>query len=243
MRVIRGRAPTLETDRAATSAMLEDAAETGEPAVRVWRPHRQVTFGRRDTNAANFAAARRAARDREFPAVERSVGGRAVAYTGRTLAFGVAITSANGRSGIEDRYETATATVLDTLRELGATVDPGEPPASYCPGSHSIRAVDGGKVAGLAQRVRTDLSLVSGHLVVTTADEPVIADVLEPVYDALDVAFDPESVGSVATAGGPADPTTVARALETAFVDGEWGDDERTVVPIENLEVELSKEI
>jgi len=236
MRVIRGRGSTLATDRAATRSMLSAAAETGDSAVRVWQPHRQVAFGRRDTNAAGYGEADRAARESDFPTVERSVGGRAVAYTGRTLAFAVAIATDDCRSGIEDRYRIATATVVDALRELGADVEPGEPPASYCPGSHSVRVVDGGKVAGLAQRVRTDVVLVSGCLAVDAADEPDLAGVLEPVYDALDVEFDPESVGSVASAGCPATPGDVARALETAVVEGEWGDGTRTVVPVETLE-------
>lgn len=236
MRVIRGRGSTLKADRAATRSLLATAADTGEPAVRVWQPPKQVAFGRRDTNADDFAAAEVAAREHDFPPVERSVGGRAVAYTGQTLAFAVAITSDDCRSGIEDRYRTATATVLDALRDLGADVEPGEPPASYCPGSHSIRVVDGGKVAGLAQRVRTDVVLVSGCVVVAAADEPEIGDVLAPVYDALDVDFDPESVGSVASAGGSATPSDVARRLETAFVDGEWGDGTRTVVSIHDLD-------
>ncbi|WP_430504029.1 lipoate--protein ligase family protein [Haloparvum sp. PAK95] len=236
MRVIRGRGPTLEADRGATSAMLATAAESGEPAVRVWQPPRQVAFGRRDTNAADYEGAVQAARDCGFSPVERSVGGRAVAYTGRTLAFAVAIMADDCRSGIEDRYRTATATVLDGLRELGADVEPGEPPASYCPGSHSIRVVDGGKVAGLAQRVRTDVVLVSGCLVVAAADEPEITEVLDPVYDALDVDFDPASVGSVAGAGGSATPSDAARTLEAAFVDGAWGDDTRRVVSVDDLD-------
>lgn len=236
MRVIRGRGATLEADRAATSSMLATAAESGEPAVRVWQPPMQVAFGRRDTNAAEYEGAAQAARERGFPPVERSVGGRAVAYTGRTLAFAVAITTDDCRSGIEDRYRTATATVLDALRELGADVEPGEPPASYCPGSHSIRVADGGKVAGLAQRVRTDVVLVSGCVVAAAADEPEIADVLDPVYDALDVDFDPASVGSVAGAGGSATPSDVARTLEAAFVDGAWGDGSRTVVSADDLD-------
>jgi len=236
MRVIRGRGSTLEADRAATSAMLATAAEAGEPAVRLWQPPKQVAFGRRDTNAADYAGAARAARAQSFPPVERSVGGRAVAYTGRTLAFAVAITTDDCRSGIEDRYRTATATVLNALRDLDADVEPGEPLASYCPGSHSIRVADGGKVAGLAQRVRTDVVLVSGCLVVAAADEPEIGDVLDPVYDALDVDFDPASVGSVAGAGGLATPSDVSRTLETAFVDGAWGDGTRTVVSIDDLD-------
>ncbi|MFD1526367.1 lipoate--protein ligase family protein, partial [Halolamina salina] len=52
------------------------------------------------------------------------------------------------------------------------------------------------------------------------ADREEIGDVLDPVYDALGVPFDPNSVGSVAAAGGSNDPKEVARALEDAIVDG-----------------------
>ena len=41
---------------------------------------------------------------------------------------------------------------------------------------------------------------------------------LDPVYGALSVPFDPASVGSVAASGGPADPERVARAVESALV-------------------------
>jgi len=37
--------------------------------------------------------------------------------------------------------------------------------------------------------------------------------VLDPVYDALGVPFDPDTVGSVSTAGGPDDPERVIDAL------------------------------
>lgn len=53
-------------------------------------------------------------------------------------------------------------------------------------------------------------------VIVTDRDE--IADVLAPVYEAIDVPFDPDSVGSVADAGGPASSDAVCDALEAAFV-------------------------
>jgi len=64
--------------------------------------------------------------------------------------------------------------------------------------------------------------MVSGVVVVT--DEPEIRDVLDPVYTALEVPFDPASVGSVAAAGGPTQPEPVARALEAAVLDGREGE-------------------
>ena len=47
-------------------------------------------------------------------------------------------------------------------------------------------------------------------------DADAIAAVLDPVYEALDVPFDPGSVGSVAAAGG--DPGRLREAIEDALV-------------------------
>lgn len=217
MRVLRGRAATLERDRERTAEMLARAGETGEAALRVWTPHRQVAFGRRDANADGFDAAVDAARERGFPPVERSVGGRAVAYAGSTLAVAHALPLDDPRTGVDARYATATARLRSALASLGVDAVAGEPPDSFCPGDHSLSVRGGGKVAGLAQRIRTDAALVAGCVVVR--DRAELADVLAAVYDALDVPFYPDSVGSVAAGVGPADPTSVRRAVERAFVE------------------------
>lgn len=194
--------------------MLARTAETGEPAVRVWIPHRQVAFGRRDAAAEGYDRAVAAARERGFEPVERRVGGRAVAHTGSTVAFASAVPLGDARTGIEARYRTATERVRGALADLGVDAEPGEPSASFCPGDHSLQA--GGKLAGVAQRVRSDVALVAGCLVV--ADREAFASVLAVVYDALDQPFDPAGVGSVAAAGGPSDPERVAGAVERALV-------------------------
>lgn len=224
MRVLRGRAADREVDRRATAGMLDRTGETGEPAVRVWAPHRQVAFGRRDARAEEFETAAAAAREAGFDAVERSVGGRAVAYTGTTtLAFALSTPIDDLRRGMEDRYDRVTASVRRALQDVGAPARRGEPDRSFCPGSHSLQCR--GKVAGVAQRVRADAALVSGVVVVD--DHGEIGTVLDPVYDALDVPFDPDSVGSVARAGGETDPEAVARAVERRLVDGRDADVER----------------
>ncbi|SEL22779.1 lipoate--protein ligase family protein [Haloferax larsenii] len=230
MRVIRGRGETPDTDRAVTAAMLDQTGATGEPAFRAWTPHRQIAFGRRDARADRYDDAVAAAESHGFPAIERSVGGRAVAYTGTTVAFAYAVPLDDARTGLDDRYEAATTAVVRALRSLGVHARRGEPPESYCPGEHSVQA--GGKLSGIAQRVRKSAALVSGVVVVTDRDE--IAAVLDPIYDALDIPFDPESVGSVGDAGGPADPDAVCRALEDAFV----GDAEREIEAADDLDVE-----
>ncbi|QRV16655.1 lipoate--protein ligase family protein [Haloterrigena salifodinae] len=222
MRVLRGRAATIETDREVSRRLLSTAAD-GEPAVRVWAPHRQVAFGRRDRRLEGYDRARERASDRGFPPVERDVGGRAVAYDGETaLAFARAEPVADFRRGTDDRYERATAAIEDALRSLEGSLDPvrGEPDDSFCPGTHSLSLPGANdeprKVVGIAQRVRQDAAVVAGIVLVANRDR--LAAVLESVYGALEVPFDPDTVGTVASAGGPSDPAVVRAALEDALI-------------------------
>lgn len=226
MRVIRGRAESPVADREVTRRLLREVGDRDVPSVRAWTPHRQLAFGRRDANEPAYDRARAEAEARDFPPVERSVGGRAVAYTGTTVAFAWLEPIDDARRGLSERYDAATARVVAAFRSVGVDAEAGEPPDSFCPGDHSVQArrvgsddPNGGfgKLAGIAQRVTKGAALVAGVVVVDDDDE--IRGVLTPVYDALGVPFDPDSVGSVADAGGPGDPETVARALEDAFVD------------------------
>ncbi|PSQ56748.1 lipoate--protein ligase [Halobacteriales archaeon SW_7_71_33] len=234
MLLVRDRAATVDADRAVNRRLLAVAAE-GRPAVRVARPHRQVAFGRRDTRSDGYGRARRAARERGYPPVERDVGGRAVAYTGSTLAF-LRAEPARNRGDIDERYDRATAAVRRALAGVGADLSAGEPPESFCPGSHSLQG-SGGKVVGLAQRVRRDAAVTAGIAVVR--DDAAVAEVLGPVYDALGVAFDPSTVGSVARAGGSDDPADVRRALEAALV----GERPTTTVDAATVEVDADADV
>jgi|GEM_PF-299031 len=231
MRVVRGRADTVEADRAVTEGIRERVATDREPAVRVWRPPRQVAFGRRDASEPGYDRARRAASERGFVPVEREVGGRAVAYTGSTVAFARVTPVSDARGGIQARYDAATADLRAALDALGVDAREGEPPESFCPGSHSLQVHGAGseggprKLAGLAQRVRSRVASVAGVLVVR--DHRAIGAVLDPIYDALGVPFDPASVGSVARAAGKgdpdrsvSDPDRVVSAVADALVDG-----------------------
>ncbi|MGM0398350.1 MAG: lipoate--protein ligase family protein [Halobacteriota archaeon] len=211
MRLVRGTAKTAETDRETSRRILEWVAEHEEPAIRAWQPPRHVAFGRRDANESGYDEAVRRARRHNYPAVERSVGGRAVAYTGTTVAFARYEPIEDGRAGIDDRYDRLTADVERALRAVGVETTRGEPPNSFCPGDHSLQ--DDGKIVGLAQRVTADAAITSGVLVLDDHEE--IATVIGDVYDALGVPFDPDSVGSVELAGG--DVEGVIPALETAL--------------------------
>ncbi len=217
MRVLRGRASTLSTDREATRAFVERVGETGEAGVRVWRPPKNVAFGRRDANRDGYQQARETATNRGYAVTERTVGGHAVAFTGATVAFALAEPVEDSRSGITERYERVTRLARAALATLGVDAEEGEPEGSFCPGTHSLSA--GGKVSGLAQRVHSDVAVTSGIVVVQDHEE--IAAVLEPIYDALDVPFERDSVGSIARAGGEGVPETVVDAFVEQLTDSD----------------------
>ncbi|MFB6163823.1 MAG: lipoate--protein ligase family protein [Haloarculaceae archaeon] len=219
MHVFRGRAGDVAADRSVTRRLVERAVG-GEPGVRVWRPHRQLAFGPRDRRCDGYERAREIAADRGFEPTERAVGGRAVAFTGRTVAFARVEPIEEGRRSLDERYAEARVDLREALARLGVDAERGEPDHSFCPGTQSLQ-VDGRKVAGLAQRVERHTATVAGIVVV--AEHEAIADVLEPVYDALDLDFDPETVGSVERAGGTADPVSVIQAIEDALVGDHLG--------------------
>lgn len=215
MRCYRGRLESIDADRQATAALLDRGAETGESIVRVWTPNRQLAFGRRDAQHDGYNEARRIAKSQGYPPIERSVGGRAVAYTGSVVAFAHVQPIDDIRSGMDDRYDDAVETVIAALERTGASIRPGEPDRSYCPGSHSIQGTGSvGKIAGIAQRVTAGAALVSGCVTVPAADQESIANVLSPIYEALSVPFSPASVGSVEAAGGTSDSKQVIQAVE-----------------------------
>jgi lipoate-protein ligase A len=135
-----------------------------------------------------------------------------VAFTSSTVAVVHADPDAD-RTAVGSRYARASERLRAALASLGVDAREGEPEDSFCPGTHSLQA--SGKLAGLAQRVRREVAVTAGIVIVS--DDEAIADVLGPVYDALGVPFDRESVGSVATAGGSADPAAVGDAIVDAF--------------------------
>lgn len=215
MRVLRGKPSESTLERDVGRAMLASVSANSESIVRVWCPPKSVIFGPRDTHADGYDQAREIVRDRGYDTQERSVGGRAVAYTGTTVAFARAEPVQDGRREITDRYDRTTTQLQKALHALGVTVEPGEPLGAFCPGSQSLSA--NGKIVGMAQRVRGEAALTAG--LVVTQDHNELARILNPTYDALDVEFDPTAIGSISRAGGQATPKTVLRTVERALAD------------------------
>lgn len=212
---LRGRAETAAADARITRDLLSWTAESAELGLRVWRPHRQVAFGRQDEQAPGFEAAAGAAREHGYEVMGREVGGHAVAYTGRTAAFVRTEPIEDIRSGLTDRYEAVTTAVQRACWRLGAPVQRGEPANTFCPGSHALSG--DGKLVGVAQRVTGEAALVAG--IVLIDDHDAVASVLEPVYEALDIPFEPSTVGSLARAGGRTAWSSVRGELEEVLAD------------------------
>lgn len=217
MRVIRGRGATVHRDREITNELTSDVAENDDPFLRVWQPHRQVVFGRRDSNHPEYHRARAIAEEHGFTPVERAVGGHAVCYTGTTVSFVRATPVDDPRSGIPQRYDRTIEQVDSALDRLGVAATRGEPDGSFCPGTHSLSLE--GKIVGIAQRVRKNVAIVGGIVVVH--DHRKIADVLAPIYDMLDISFERNTTGSIARAGGETDAQRVISVLEESLSSGE----------------------
>jgi len=213
MRVLSGRADTVAADHALTRSLLDAPVQ---PTVRVWRPARHVAFGPRDVRAAGYERAREVAWQRGYAVHERSTGGRAVAYTGTTICFAHVDTVADERVGLTDRYDRVTECLSTALTRVGVDIEHGEPADAFCPGSYSLSA--GGKLAGVAQRIRQNAALTAGIVIPRDRDE--LASILNPVYQALDIPFDPDTVGSVRRAGSDATPETLREAITDALVAG-----------------------
>lgn len=223
MRVLRGSAGSPDADARVTADLLSQVAETGDPLARVWRPAPHVSFGPRDVRDPGYAAATEAATSRGFAVVERSMGGRPVAFSGRSLALVRADPPAD--DSIADRYERVGGPVANALAGLGVPVEWGSPPGAFCPGTYGLSA--GGKLVGLAQRVRSDVAAVGGVLLVD--DHAAIADVLVPVYRALELDLDPDAIGSIGRAGVEVDPDRVAAVLAATLESSRDGPPDRTL--------------
>lgn len=229
MQVVRGSVPDVNRDRSITRQLVDVVESRDEPVVRVWTPPKQIAFGRRDTAADGYERARRIAIEDGYEPIEREVGGSAVAYTGETVAFAYGVPTETGRKRIDRRYQDVEAMLIRALETAGASVTWGEPEASFCPGDHSVQG--DGKIAGIAQRVRRKSALVGGYVIVTKSDKTAVSDVLDPIYSAIDIPFEPGSVGCVERAGGPNDVGAVVEAIEESFV----GDAEPVVTPTEEF--------
>jgi octanoyl-[GcvH]:protein N-octanoyltransferase len=183
-------------DAAVSRATLERVAAGELPeTLRLARPGRVVAFAKRDALAPGYAEAVEAARAAGFGSIMRLAGGRAAVFHQGTLELAHAVPDPNPRPGIHERFEAEAALIAEALRSLGVDARVGEVAGEYCPGRWSVNAGGKRKLAGIGQRVIHGGAHVG--TVVVVEDAASIRSVLEPVYAALELDWDPATVGAV----------------------------------------------
>lgn len=215
MQLFQGRVaeedPALEM--ATTTALLRRAS-SGQfhAALRVFRPTPMVAFGRRDANRPGFPAAAHACRAAGLTPVVRASGGRAVACTANAIILDHIQHDPTSPGGMEARFHDFGQMLAGVLADFGIDARVGEVPGEYCAGAHSINAGGTVKLIGTAQRMVRDAWLFSSVAIVD--DAAVLKPLLAQVYDALELPFDPASVGAVATQA----PGVTIEVLEQALI-------------------------
>ncbi len=183
-------------DAAVSRATLERVAAGELPeTLRLARPGRVVAFAKRDVLAPGYAEAVAAARAAGFGSVTRLAGGRAAVFHEGTLELAHAVPDPDPRPGIHERFEAEASLIAEALQSLGIDARVGEVAGEYCPGRWSVNAGGTRKLAGIGQRVIHGGAHVGTVVVVEDAES--IRRVLEPVYAALELDWDPATVGAV----------------------------------------------
>jgi octanoyl-[GcvH]:protein N-octanoyltransferase len=187
--------PALDT--AISRAVMHRVAAGELPeTLRLARPAAVVAFAKRDALSPGYGWALEAARARGFGAILRLAGGRAAIFHEGTLELAHAVPDPDPKPGIHARFEATATLIAAALRGLGIDARVGEVRGEYCPGRWSVNAAGARKLAGIGQRVVAHGSHTGAVIVVDGAER--IRTVLEPVYEALELDWDPGTVGAVA---------------------------------------------
>ncbi len=216
LRLIKASFPERPAYGTSVSEAILTRVAAGEigATFRLHRPARELAFSKQDRAAPGFARAVAAAREAGFEPVVRLAGGRAAAFHEGTLAFAWATPAERPVAETHQRFELLAGIVAEALRRLGVDARVGEVPGEYCPGAWSVNARGRTKLAGIGQRLISGGAHAGGVLVVEGSG--LLRQALVPVYEALDLAWDPETVGSVADEL----PTTTLDDAEAAIIAG-----------------------
>lgn len=207
--------PAIDTGAVLRAILDRVAAGEQPPTLRLHRPRAVLSFSKQDSNAPGYPRAVTAARDHGFEPVQRLAGGRAAVFHEDTVAMAWAVPHSRPRETIHERFREASEIVAAALASLGIDARVGEVPGEYCPGEYSVNARRAVKLAGLGQRIITGAAHTGG--VIVAAGEDRIRDVLIPVYEALELPFDPETAGSAAAEQPGTGFEDVERALIEEF--------------------------
>jgi octanoyl-[GcvH]:protein N-octanoyltransferase len=196
LRLIRHSFPDQPELSTAVSRTILRRVAAGElpPTIRIHRPGNEVAFGRQDLASPGYAPAAEAARAAGFAAVERLAGGRAAVFHSGTIAMARAYADPQPPKRTYARFEEMADVIVAALRGLGVDARVGEVEGEYCPGAYSVNARGATKLAGIGQRMIRGGAHMGGVIVASGGRE--IARVLEPVYAALELDWNPATSGS-----------------------------------------------
>jgi octanoyl-[GcvH]:protein N-octanoyltransferase len=194
---------------AVSSALMRRVARGElEPTMRLHRTGPILAFGRLDRLRPGYARAVAIAREQGFEPIERLAGGRAAVFHEGTVSFSRATRERGAAAGTRTRFASMADLIAAALGTMGVDARVGEVAGEYCPGEYSVNARGAVKLAGIGQRVITAGAHVGGVIVIRGAGR--IRDVLEPVYEALELDWDPATTGSVASEISESDTTLPA---------------------------------
>ena len=206
--------PALDT--AVSRAILMKVSDGGEPeTLRLFRPGSIVAFGPQDTKAPGYLEAVRAARSGGFEAVKRLGGGRAAVFHDQTIAFAWTTPDPGPHAGVLRRFEELANIMANAFLRLGIDARVGEVPGEYCPGQYSVNARGRKKLMGVGQRLTSRAAHVGGVVVVGSSRR--VRDILLPVYEDLQLDWDPTTVGSIEDEFGNITYGEVERAILDEF--------------------------
>ncbi|MDP8961805.1 MAG: lipoate--protein ligase family protein [Actinomycetota bacterium] len=213
LRLVRDAFPERPAYDAAVSRalMLRIAARQEPETFRLHRPGRTLAFGRQDARRPGYPAAVSAAAAAGFTPVQRLAGGRAAVFHEDSLAFSHELADPAPRRDIHERFCAISDLMSAALRRLGVDAHVGEVAGEYCAGAYSVNARGVRKLVGVGQRIITGAAHTGGVVVVAGSDR--VRRVLVPVYAALEIPWQPVTVGSVEDEIGPLSAEVVAEAI------------------------------
>ena len=170
-----------------------------------------LSFGKQDALMPGFRTAVAAARNAGFAPVLRLAGGRAAVFHEGTLALAHATPETDPREGTRERFETTAGLLAEAFARMGVDARVGEVPGEYCPGTWSVNARGEVKLAGIGQRLIAGAAHVGG--VIVASDTARLREVLVPVYEALELEWNPATAGSVEDEVPGATAESVAGAI------------------------------
>lgn len=180
----------------ATATRLRSDVPDPGPVLLLGTTTPTAAFSRRDQLRPGYREAEQVVRAHGFEPVVRPVGGHLAGYDEGSLVVHLWGAHPDPRQGLRDRFRLAGDALARAMGELGVP-DPrvGAVPGEYCDGEWSVNSGGTAKLAGTGQRLFRRGFLFCAVLTVTRP-EPLRA-MLTDAYDALDLPFDPATVGCV----------------------------------------------